>query len=275
MASPLRRTSAASAVSLVSPGSRSRGKSSSPTSLTPDDRADLRRRIAIALNGEDRNRKCHGRSPGGVQVDIQEAAFPGLESADEFAQPSRERRRSLVAATVWPFASMSAMPPVPVRARLAATAAAALLSTKPARVAVAAIRFCRYSPCASATSASSGLAALVASCVSVELERGIVGQSGEFIELAVEPIVDGREPAVGDDAEAHLPGPQLALPLAVDEADDQRGAADRQHQQHGGRDEQRHVGRAYRTAPGRIRWWLCCHFVNPRLIKQFFDKSAV
>jgi hypothetical protein len=65
------------------------------------------------------------------------------------------------------------------------------------------------------------------------------------------PIVDGSKSTVGDDTEAHLPSAQLALPLAVDKADDQRSAADCHDQQYGGRNEQRHVGRAYRTAHGR------------------------
>jgi hypothetical protein len=212
-----------------------------------------------------------GRPAG--PVDIQEAAFPGLESADEFAQPSRERRRSLGRGHGLAF---------PIDERDAARAGARQVggdSGGGAPVHEAGPGRCRRDqvlqvlPLRVCDVGVVGVGGAGRELRHVELERGIVGQSGEFIELPIEPIVDGRESAVGDDAEAHLPGPQLALPLAVDEADDQGGAADRQHQQHRGRGKQRHVGRAYRTAPGRIRWWLCCHFINPRLIKNLLTNQ--
>ncbi len=51
----------------------------------------------------------------------------------------------------------------------------------------------------------------------VELERGVVGELAHVRALAVEPIIDSADTAVGDDAHAHLPRMHVALALRGDE----------------------------------------------------------
>lgn len=58
----------------------------------------------------------------------------------------------------------------------------------------------------------------------VELKRSVLRQADKLAELLIEPVVPGREAAISNDAEAHLPSAQVALALGIDETENGRNA---------------------------------------------------
>ena len=64
-----------------------------------------------------------------------------------------------------------------------------------------------------------------------ELNRAVAGQRGDLRLLAGDPLFDLGGAAVGDDAQANLPGTHLSLALVADELEHQKNPEQRSEQQ--------------------------------------------
>ena len=195
---------------------------------------DLESRRTIALHREDRGEKCHGRAAGRAPMDVEQGGAARLGAGHEVAEAALDRRHARRGgddATVGIEQRHSGDTDAPdVGGHVGSDGG----RRESLAVGDDGEEIAKIAAPGEVRARGRRVLGKVREPAHVELDRGVLGEGADGVDLVAQPVLDSAGAGVGDHPEADLPLPQLALAFAVGIAErkkngGQRGGGDGQY----------------------------------------------